>query len=182
MRVKTLRDQALLFLCGFSFLTVALCTLYLLASPEGSYEDRFSRGADAAAYLLPCIAALTGGFGIFLGFDSRSVGVRLRSKSHRAEKRLYFFSMVILYFGVISYVAARPCRIPGTLIALECEMVSCALVLRAGYKAARFRTPRTFRARFGSSILVALLLASAAFGVAAFFLPGVLFANGRCVL
>lgn len=81
-----------------------------------------------------------------------------------------------------AYLAARPCRAPGVIIAPECEIVACALVLRASYKAARARRLKTFRAHFGTSLVIALVLVSAAFGFLAFFWFGVLFAHGRCEL
>lgn len=184
MRVRSLRDQAMLFVVFFCVLVISILALYLYGVPTTMEieENKWTIFADACAYFFPCLAALIGGWGIFLGTGAKTERPRERSWIHRAEKKLYFASMILLYVGVLGYVTARPCRWPACILALDFEIISCFVILHAGHRRKLSRKQKGFWPHFRWTALVAMVVIAIAFGAIGFFWPNILFQNGNCAV
>jgi predicted small integral membrane protein len=185
MRVRTLRDQAFLFLSSFMLLIVALLVLYALGAPAVRKvpDNAWIAISEAVSYFFPCVAALVAGLGAVVGFHGRTEHKRTRPSSHRLERRLYLMSMLFLYGGVLGYVGAHACRWPGLTLSLVCEITSCAAVLFAGRSRWRQRSKTVaFWTHFWRDFLVLVVFLAVATGIVAFFLPGVFFESGHCAV
>ncbi|MDQ7995270.1 MAG: hypothetical protein AAGC76_05385 [Luteibacter sp.] len=127
---RSLAKQGLSLIVGFVTLTVALAAVYLYGA-DGALEPKRGPLWGLGEYLLPVLAAVTAGAGLYLRYPGAKPESGGKPETPDGDARGFFASsLVFLWMGIGCYVWGRVCARPASLVVLMAFALTLILVIR----------------------------------------------------